>query len=264
MNSPICLSSNKKKVGSDGVLLGISFYNGKISRAIDQLKEGGLLTAPSGPGLSKDLVTCTEYKNSLQNSDIVLADSGLLCLWEKIFGKGVFKRISGLTFLKSFLERVNWNEESCLWVMPDMDQAKFNKSWLEKKFQITIQEKSVYIAPIYAPKGKLADKELLMTIEKTKPKYIFIQLGGGVQERLGNFLKNNLSYKPSILCTGAAIAFLSGLQAKIPNWADKSYLGWLLRCFQNPRVFVPRYLSAVNLLYLLFRYGQRPPKLDYN
>ena len=68
--------------------MGISFYNGKISRAIDQLKEGGLLTAPSGPGLSKDLVTCTEYKNSLQNSDIVLADSGLLCLWEKIFGKG--------------------------------------------------------------------------------------------------------------------------------------------------------------------------------
>ena len=258
------LSSNGKKVGSSGILLGISFYNGEISRAIDQIKVGGLLTAPSGPGLGKDLVTCTEYNNSLQNSDIVLADSGLLCLWEKIFGKGVLKRISGLTFLKSFLERVNWYENPCLWVMPDVDQAKFNKSWLEKKFQITLQEKSVYIAPIYPPMGKLADKELLMAIEKTKPKYIFIQLGGGVQERLGNFLKNNLSYNPSILCTGAAIAFLSGLQAKIPSWADKLYLGWLLRCFQKPRVFVPRYLSAVNLLHLLFRYGQRAPKLDYN
>jgi UDP-N-acetyl-D-mannosaminuronic acid transferase (WecB/TagA/CpsF family) len=49
----------------------------------------------------------------------------------------------------------------------------------------------------------------------------------GVQERLGYALRKQLSYKPAILCLGAAIAFLSGGQANIPNWADRLMLGWL-------------------------------------
>ena len=142
-----------------------------------------------------------------------------------------------------------------------MDQAKFNKSWLEK-FQIT-QEKSVYIAPIYPPMGKLADKELLMVIEKQTQVH-FHSARWEYKKDWEIFLRIIFPTIHLFFCTGAAIAFLSGLQAKIPSWDDKLYLGWLFRCFQKPRVFVPRYLSAVNLLHLLFRYGQRAPKLDYN
>ncbi len=50
-----------------------------------------------------------------------------------------------------------------------------------------------------------------------------------MQERLGYALRKQLSYKPAILCLGAAIAFLSGGQANIPNWADRLMLGWLFR-----------------------------------
>ena len=90
-------------------------------------------------------------------------------------------------------------------------------------------------------------------------KNLFIQLGGGGQERLGLHLKNSLSQAPSILCTGAALAFLSGQQVAIPTWVDRFYLGWLFRCVDQPRVFIPRYLKSFRLLYLLFRYGQRLP-----
>ena len=31
------------------------------------------------------------------------------------------------------------------------------------------------------------------------------------------------------------------------NWADRFYLGWLLRCLFNPAVFVPRYLRLFGL-----------------
>jgi hypothetical protein len=42
----------------------------------------------------------------------------------------------------------------------------------------------------------------------------------------------------------ALATFLTGTQANIPTWADRLYLGWLLRIFQSPRTFLPRYWKA--------------------
>ena len=72
-------------------------------------------------------------------------------------------------------------------------------------------------------------------------------------EYSNSFLKNNLSYQPSILCTGAAIAFFTRQQVIIPRWVDKIYLGWLWRCFSNPRVFIPRYLKGIKLIFMLLK-----------
>ena len=56
---------------------------------------------------------------------------------------------------------------------------------------------------------------------------------------------------PSILCTGAAIAFLTGGQATIPKWADRLYLGWLFRILQSPSKYFYRYLQAARLPFVL-------------
>ena len=106
---------------------------------------------------------------------------------------------------------------------------------------------------------KINDEMLLGKIKKSKPNVIFIQIGGGIQESLGFFLKQKLNYNPSIICTGAALAFLSGEQAKIPKWADRFYLGWFIRCLKSPKVFVPRYFKAIRLAYLLLRFGSEFP-----
>ena len=66
------------------------------------------------------------------------------------------------------------------------------------------------------------------------------------------FIKNNLSYKTAIICTGAAIAFQTGSQAKIPNWVDTIYLGWFARIIQNPRLFFMRFLKAFRLVYVFY------------
>ena len=84
-------------------------------------------------------------------------------------------------------------------------------------------------APLYSD-GRLRDMTLLDRVEKQKPAFVVINLAGGVQERLGLFLRNHLSYRPdSSFCTGAAIAFLSRRQANILRRADPLFLGWLLR-----------------------------------
>jgi len=54
-----------------------------------------------------------------------------------------------------------------------------------------------------------------------------VTVGGGTQERLGLYIKRNLDYLPAIHCIGAAIAFLSGDQVKIPEWVDNcTWVGW--------------------------------------
>jgi UDP-N-acetyl-D-mannosaminuronic acid transferase (WecB/TagA/CpsF family) len=75
-------------------------------------------------------------------------------------------------------------------------------------------------------------------------------------------LKRNLDYLPAIHCIGAAIAFLSGDQVHIPEWADRFYLGWLFRCMSSPRRYVPRYFSAPQLVPLLWRYRDQLPVPD--
>jgi UDP-N-acetyl-D-mannosaminuronic acid transferase (WecB/TagA/CpsF family) len=62
-----------------------------------------------------------------------------------------------------------------------------------------------------------------------------VNIGGGTQELLGWYLRRNVTGKPLIVCTGAAIAFLSGRQARIPSWADRFYLGWVMRILARNR-----------------------------
>ncbi|MGA7080660.1 MAG: WecB/TagA/CpsF family glycosyltransferase [Terriglobales bacterium] len=124
-----------------------------------------------------------------------------------------------------------------------------------------------YVAPMYGDPlygdrmhgDPVADKTLLDHLRNRRPRHVMVTLGGGTQERLGLYLKMNLDYRPAIHCIGAAIAFLSGNQVRIPVWADQAYLGWLFRCISNPFSYVPRYWRARKLVSLLLKYRERLP-----
>ncbi len=207
------------------------------------------------------------------------------------------------------------------WIMPSARDAEANVAWLKTQ-GLEVNGDDCYVAPHY-PRGPLADPALLDAVLRRRPRYIVICLGGGVQERLGYYLREALAnggktrggrgeasepfppgpahgaagsasapitpnphpitaaqpppqpsasplalsssryaaplapYRPAIICTGAAIAFLSGRQVNIPPWADRYVLGWLFRCAKEPRKFIPRYRKALRLIPLLFRFRDR-------
>ena len=89
---------------------------------------------------------------------------------------------------------------------------------------------------------------LLKKINKYKPKYILINLGGEVQEILAMYIKKNIKFKVSIFCTGAAIAFLTKRQAPINGLIDKLYMGWVLRLIYNPRRHLLRTIKSLYLI----------------
>ena len=104
-----------------------------------------------------------------------------------------------------------------------------------------------YLAPKFNSKN-VFDKRLLKKIIKTRPDFIMTNIGGGIQEILGLYLREKLKFKVTIICTGSAISFFTGDQAPINSLIDKFYLGWLVRLIFNPFTFFKRYLIALRLI----------------
>ena len=235
----------------------IKFTDASFNHLKNLLDKGGLLVAPSGPGLAS-IENDIKYYHSLKNANIVLFDSGYLCLLLRIIKNINVKKFSGLSFLKKFLSSLKNNKKKIFLIDPSESESNANKKYFKK---LNINKIYQYVSPIYK-KDKIFDIKLLNRIKKIRPKYIIINLGGNVQEVLGYYLKKNLNYKPSIICTGAAIAFLTKKQAQIPDFLDKLYLGWMIRCIFNPLKFIPRYLAAFKL-YFIFLNDKNNITCDY-
>jgi N-acetylglucosaminyldiphosphoundecaprenol N-acetyl-beta-D-mannosaminyltransferase len=240
-------------------ILGVQFYAGDVHGAVEQVCQGGLLVVPAAPAL-KDLGANASYREALLNADVAITDSAfMVMIWNFMEGDSL-RRVSGLEYLRTLLRLEEVRAPgNTFWIMAGETSAKRNLEWL-RGCGITVPEGSVWMAPLYG--AEIRDPELLAAIRQQRPRHIVITLGGGTQERLGFYLKRNLEYRPAIHCIGAAIAFLSGDQVRIPNWADRLYLGWLFRCLSAPSRYVPRYWAARKLLPLMMRYRSELPQIS--
>lgn len=241
-------------------ILGINFFNGPRSEAAEQAMQGALLVFPAAPGLAIDLVESQAYRDALTAADVVMVDSAALVLfWRALTGERL-NRCNGLMFLRMFLPRQALKEQGAsFWVMPSEEESRRNLAWLEGQgFRISPED--VYVAPHYGA-GAITDERLLRQIESRNPKVVFLAIGGGVQERLGHYLKQRLSSRPGIVCIGAAIAFLTGGQANIPAWTDAYMLAWLVRILYSPRRYTKRYWKAFGLFPLLWKNREKMPPL---
>lgn len=238
-------------------ILGINFFVGTAAEAVQRMRGGGLLVVPAAPAL-KDLGTKASYREALMNADMAIADSAyMVMVWNWLQHDSV-RRLSGLEYMRELLEQPDVREPgNALWIMASSQSAGLNLAWLQRQ-GIEVPDDCVYLAPLYANE-EIVDAALVERIERLRPQHVILTVGGGTQERVGLYLKRNLSYLPAIHCIGAAIAFLSGDQVRIPEWADRTYLGWLFRSVSEPGRYVPRYWNARKLLYLLVRYRERLP-----
>lgn len=243
-------------------ILGIRFIVGDADDVIDRVsRQGGLVVVPAAPALT-NLTHDKEYREALLGADFAIADSALMVLIWNLIQRDRIPKLSGLKYLRALIEREEFCETgSTFWIMPTASSAQRNMQWLNDN-GIHVGRNNVFIAPMYG--ASVADEELLLQIERCRPRHIVVGLGGGTQERLGLYLKRNLSYKPAIHCIGAAVAFLSGDQVRIPVWVDLAGFGWLWRSASNPPVYIPRYWAARHLVGMILRDRYRLPSTVYN
>jgi UDP-N-acetyl-D-mannosaminuronic acid transferase (WecB/TagA/CpsF family) len=240
-------------------ILGVRFYVGSPEKAAQIGLGGGLVVVPAAPALV-DLTHDRAYREALTNADLAITDSGLMVLVWQFMKSERITRLSGLEYLRIILKAPALRAPgSVLWVLPTPASRDRTINWLREQGFPTRPE-DCYVAPLYAP-DKVADPTLLELINTRRPAHIVVGLGGGVQEKLGYYLRQHAAYRPAIHCIGAAIGFLTGDQVPIPVWADYLILGWLFRCWSEPRKFGPRYWKARRLVPLMFKYRERLPDL---
>ena len=238
-------------------ILGVRFIVGSADDAIDLVSsEGGLVVVPAAPALM-NLAHDKQYRDALLGADFAIADSALMVTVWNLMEWDRIPKVSGLKYLRTLVRRPEFGAPGAtFWVMPSAAAKDRNVKWLNEH-GVSVDREATYLAPIYG--DSVNDEVLLQQIEKFRPRHVMVALGGGTQERLGLYLKRNLSYKPAIHCIGAAIAFLTGDQVRIPVWVDHAGLGWLWRTISNPTVFAPRYWAARHLAAMLLHYRDRMP-----
>ena len=223
---------------------GIKFYSGTYKQIKSQFDKGGVLVAPAASAIA-NIDIDKKYYTSLKNSNIAILDSGFFCILLRIFKFKRVKKLSGYLFLRNFLSE-NLSRHSLLLIDPSKKSNLLNIKLLRSK---KIFNYETYVAPKY---NNFIDHKLLKIINNYKPRYIIINIGGGSQEPLAIYLKKNIKHKASIMCTGAAIAFMTGEQAPINKMVDQLYLGWFMRIIWNPKLYLKRILKSFKIIKFFF------------
>jgi N-acetylglucosaminyldiphosphoundecaprenol N-acetyl-beta-D-mannosaminyltransferase len=240
-------------------ILGIKFFNGDVDEAVAFVhRHGGYVVAPSGTCFAR-LREDEPYRRAMLSADLAIADSGLMVVTWRLLRHERIQRISGLKYLKQLLAKLEREGSArVFWILPGARaQQKLLDRFCREAFPVRIED--CYVAPRYGL--ELDDRPLLARIEKYRPAHVVVAIGSGPQEKLGHYLCENLSYRPAIHCTGAALGFITGDQIAIPDWADRFFLGWLWRLLAQPRIFIPRLIRGVELPWLIARYGNALPPL---
>ena len=125
--------------------------------------------------------------------------------------------------------------------MPDENQTEANRDWISKTFGQSCQIHR-FIAP--NTRKRVGYRSIPACSNEEQTEFIFIQVGGGVQERLGLFLKKFITHPVSFVLDH--LAFLSGEQTIYDGQIPPRLV---LRCVHRPKILFPRYLKAFRLVY---------------
>jgi UDP-N-acetyl-D-mannosaminuronic acid transferase (WecB/TagA/CpsF family) len=229
--------------------LGIKFYNVGYQYVLDILLKGRkYLVIPAAYALVRSYYFKKELK-ALQKSDIAIFDSGFFCFSLRLIKNIKVDKFSGYKFLNFFLDDVRNKNKKILSLDPSFEDLKYNKKYLQfKKFKFVKN----YVCPMYQDKV-IEDKRLIKTINEYKPEFIISNIAGGKQETLALYIIQNATPNSSVICSGAALAFLTGRQAPITNFIDKYYIGWLIRLIYNPKLYLGRILFSFKLFFIVFK-----------
>ncbi len=248
--------------------LGISFWNESCISLLHCIsRTGGLLVVPSAPSLCTAATDDFLWRAHVE-ADYAVMDSGYLDLLLMLRGHPRPRRISGHQVIEHFLfegkdEILPVREQRVVWVVPsEADRVRLENYLIRRNFNPALQR--YYLAPIYTDEDSYRDRVLADLVGVFDPSWVVMCIGGGKQEKLGYELRGMLQKPVPILGTGAAIAFFTGAQGHIPRWADRMYLGWFLRAWHNPKHFIPRYLLALKLVFIMERLEQQAGTVSKN
>ena len=217
-------------------MLGIDFFVGTAAEAIAHIsKYGGLIVAPAAPSFIA-LQDDPDYRRAIADADLAIADSGWAVLFWRLLRREKLTRISGLALFKVLLETADARIPGNLFFILPSEKAKIKTLEFARNSGYPITADDCYVAPKYSVGQALPpaeqndpgkrerlpynfnlpsstspgteDPKLVSIIEQRKPKHIIIGIGGGMQDKLGSYLKHQLTYRPEFTALELHLALL--------------------------------------------------------
>ena len=226
----------------------IKFYDLSYQKVKKKLfQEKGYLVIPAASALVK-IKHNNKYFQALKKSTIAILDSGYFCLCLFFIKFIKVKKFSGYKFIKKLVNDESLKKKKILSLDSCSDSSNKNKLFLKSKKFIFLKN---YVCPIYNP-NNIIDEALLKLILNYKPFIIIVNIGGGKQEILAEYINNKLRKKNIIICSGAALSFHAGYGAKINSIIDTLYIGWIARILDNPKIFIERIFLSINLAKMVY------------
>src|SRR5262245_8197782 len=146
-------------MGEGIVVLGVPLAAVTVEQAVERGLRGGLVLAPSGPGLC-DVTSDADYREALLGSDLNLTDSSFVLLVRLFRGHRLAARTSGLRYLHALLRHPSMRApEAGYWVMPSEESMTSNVRWLNEQGH-SVDASNCYVAPLYPRRGAIEDTEL--------------------------------------------------------------------------------------------------------
>ena len=198
-------------------MLGIDFFVGTAAEAIAHIsKYDGLLVAPAAPSFIA-LQDDPDYRRAIADANLAIADSGWAVLFWRLLRRERLTRISGLALFKALLEIADTHIPGNLFFILPSEKAKSKTLEFGWVSGYAITDADCYVAPRYfscshgsVSRGgrervsqkrgySIADDALVAILQSRKPKHIIIGIGGGMQGKLGSYLKHQLIYRPGNL-----------------------------------------------------------------
>ncbi len=246
------METTQEEMNQFTTILGIRFFSGAVEEVAARAADGGLILAPSGPGLAT-LGQDRLYQEAVENCDIALPDSGFMTLLWKLFKRGSLKRLSGLKFLAHLIlhDEAFRAEENRFWIMPSEDEGEAYCAWLQEN-GISVSPSECYTAPYYDP-GEIEDDALVALLLERRPRYIIVNLGGGVHCQPGRRGAGNPGLLFAAISSLSAGYYLHRGGHRIPQWPasqdsplGRSFLPWLVAALlKNARQLYPSILQCL-------------------
>jgi exopolysaccharide biosynthesis WecB/TagA/CpsF family protein len=137
-------------------------------------------------------------------------------------------------------------------------------AWLATKYGL--RDLRHHNPPMGFSRDPLALEACLTFVEAASPfRFCFLAVGSPQQELVAHSLRARDHSRGLVLCIGASINFMTGIEKRAPRWMQRLSLEWLYRLLQDPRRLARRYLVRGPRIFTQMRRAQfvlRPSQPD--